>query len=169
MNVVDSSAWLEYLGEGPNASEFAQAIETPHELGVPTLTLFEVFKRTFELKGKPPRSMRSLPCCRGAWSISRPAWLSRPPGSSTKDSRWLIRSFLPRRAHKMRSFGLSMPTSADSRASSTEHRTLRTSLVSERGSRGAAHAALASRVSQQQPPERRQLSGGAEVQRCLRT
>ena len=52
MNVVDSSAWLEYLGDGPNASEFAQAIETPHELAVPTLTLFEVFKRTFELKGE---------------------------------------------------------------------------------------------------------------------
>ena len=52
MNVVDSSAWLEYLGDGPNASEFAQAIETPHELAGPTLTLFEVFKRTFELKGE---------------------------------------------------------------------------------------------------------------------
>jgi len=52
MNVVDSSAWREYLGDGPNASEFAQAIETPHELAVPTLTRFEVFKRTFELKGK---------------------------------------------------------------------------------------------------------------------
>lgn len=119
-------------------------------------------------RGKAPRSMRSLPCCRGAWSISQPAWLSRPPGSpSTKNSRWLIRSFLPRRARKMRSFGLRMPTSADSRASSTEHRTLRTRLVSERGSRGA-HEALASRVSQQQLPERRQLSGGVEGRRFRR-
>lgn len=49
MNVVDSSAWLEYLGDGVNASEFARAIETPEELIVPTLTLFEVFKRTAQL------------------------------------------------------------------------------------------------------------------------
>ena len=46
MNVVDSSAWLEYLGEGPNAEEFVLAIENTESLVVPTLTLFEVFKRT---------------------------------------------------------------------------------------------------------------------------
>lgn len=50
MNVVDSSAWLEYFGDGPNASEFAEAIEAPEELAVPTLTLFEVFKRVCQLK-----------------------------------------------------------------------------------------------------------------------
>ena len=49
MNVVDSSAWLEYFGDGPNAAEFARAIESPDELVVPTLTLFEVFKRTYQL------------------------------------------------------------------------------------------------------------------------
>lgn len=50
MNVVDSSAWLEYFGDGPNASEFAGAIEAPEELVVPTLTVFEVFKRVHQLK-----------------------------------------------------------------------------------------------------------------------
>ena len=49
MNVVDSSAWLEYFGDGPNAAVFAEAIESPGELTVPTLTLFEVFKRTRQL------------------------------------------------------------------------------------------------------------------------
>ena len=49
MNVVDSSAWLEYFGDGPNASEFAAAIEGPDELVVPALTLFEVFKRTSQI------------------------------------------------------------------------------------------------------------------------
>ena len=49
MNVVDSSAWLEYFGDGPNASEFASAIEDPESLVVPTLTLFEVFKRTSQI------------------------------------------------------------------------------------------------------------------------
>jgi predicted nucleic acid-binding protein len=46
MNVVDSSAWLEYFGDGANATEFAAAIEAVDMLLVPTLTLFEVFKRT---------------------------------------------------------------------------------------------------------------------------
>ncbi|GAV32260.1 MAG: type II toxin-antitoxin system VapC family toxin [Anaerosomatales bacterium] len=49
MNVVDSSAWLEYFGDGPNAAEFAPAIEDPESLVVPTLTLFEVFKRTSQI------------------------------------------------------------------------------------------------------------------------
>jgi len=49
VNVVDSSAWLEYFGDGPNASDFASAIEDPDSLVVPTLTLFEVFKRTCQI------------------------------------------------------------------------------------------------------------------------
>jgi toxin FitB len=50
VNVVDSSAWLEYFGDGPNAQEFAAAIESPEQLVVPALTLFEVFKRVHQLK-----------------------------------------------------------------------------------------------------------------------
>jgi predicted nucleic acid-binding protein len=52
VNVVDSSCWIEYLGDGPNASEFAPAIEAPDELIVPALTLYEVFKRVCQLKGE---------------------------------------------------------------------------------------------------------------------
>ena len=48
MNVVDSSAWLEYFANGPNASFFAGAIEQPDSLTVPSLTLFEVFKRVLQ-------------------------------------------------------------------------------------------------------------------------
>ena len=44
MNVVDSSAWLEYFAGGPNADFFAPAIEKTDDLIVPTLALFEVFK-----------------------------------------------------------------------------------------------------------------------------
>jgi len=50
VNVVDSSAWLEYFGDGPNAADFATAIEETEQLAVPTLTLFEVFRRTHQLK-----------------------------------------------------------------------------------------------------------------------
>jgi predicted nucleic acid-binding protein len=45
MNVVDSSAWLEYFADGPNAKHFAKAIEKPDSLLVPSITLLEVFKR----------------------------------------------------------------------------------------------------------------------------
>jgi predicted nucleic acid-binding protein len=45
MNVIDSSAWLEYFADGPNAKHFARPIEKPDELLVPSITLLEVFKR----------------------------------------------------------------------------------------------------------------------------
>lgn len=48
MNVIDSSAWLEYFADGPNAVEFAAAIEAPEKLLVPSITLLEVFKRVVQ-------------------------------------------------------------------------------------------------------------------------
>jgi len=48
VNVVDSSGWLEYLADGPNAGFFAPAIEHTADLVVPTLSLFEVFKRVLQ-------------------------------------------------------------------------------------------------------------------------
>ncbi|MBC7249826.1 MAG: type II toxin-antitoxin system VapC family toxin [Anaerolineae bacterium] len=52
MKVVDSSGWLEYFGEGPNAEFFASAIEGIEELVVPTLSLYEVFKRVLQQRGE---------------------------------------------------------------------------------------------------------------------
>jgi len=48
VNVVDSSAWLEYFANGTNASFFAGAIEAIDELIVPSLTIYEVFKRVLQ-------------------------------------------------------------------------------------------------------------------------
>ncbi|HNQ87166.1 MAG TPA: type II toxin-antitoxin system VapC family toxin [Verrucomicrobiota bacterium] len=48
MNVVDSSAWLEYFADSPAAVPFSPAIEDPHQLVVPVITLFEVFKRVLQ-------------------------------------------------------------------------------------------------------------------------
>lgn len=48
MNLVDSSAWLEYLADGPNANFFAPAIEKTRELLVPAIVLFEVFKKVLQ-------------------------------------------------------------------------------------------------------------------------
>ncbi|MBM3514130.1 MAG: type II toxin-antitoxin system VapC family toxin [Alphaproteobacteria bacterium] len=52
MNVVDSSAWLEYFADGPNAARFADAIEQTEHLLVPTLCLFEVYKRLYQQLGE---------------------------------------------------------------------------------------------------------------------
>ena len=52
MNVVDSSGWLEYFADGPNADFFAPAIEDAAELVVPTISLYEVFKRALLHKGE---------------------------------------------------------------------------------------------------------------------
>lgn len=45
MNVVDSSAWLEYFADGANARHFTKPIIDLSHLIVPSITLFEVFKR----------------------------------------------------------------------------------------------------------------------------
>ena len=52
MNVVDSSGWLEYFADGPNADFFAKAIEKAAELAVPTVSLYEVFKRVLQQRGE---------------------------------------------------------------------------------------------------------------------
>ncbi len=52
MNVVDSSGWLEYLADGPNADSFAPALQNPAELVVPSVSLYEVFKRVLQQKGE---------------------------------------------------------------------------------------------------------------------
>jgi predicted nucleic acid-binding protein len=45
MNVVDSSGWLEYFSKGTNSAFFAPIIQDIAALVVPTISLYEVFKR----------------------------------------------------------------------------------------------------------------------------
>lgn len=52
MNVVDSCGWLEYFADGPNADFFAPAIEDTARLIVPSLCLFEVFKRILQQRNE---------------------------------------------------------------------------------------------------------------------
>ncbi|RLD97011.1 MAG: VapC toxin family PIN domain ribonuclease [Aquificota bacterium] len=52
MNVVDSCGWLEYFANGPNAEFFAPAVEDTENLVVPTLSLYEVFKRVLQQRGE---------------------------------------------------------------------------------------------------------------------
>ncbi len=52
MNVVDSSGWLEYFAAGPNADFFAPTLEAVDDLVVPTVSIYEVFKRVLQQRGE---------------------------------------------------------------------------------------------------------------------
>ena len=52
MNLVDSSAWLEYFAAGPQAGQFAAAIEDVASLLVPTIVLLEVTRRVLQQRGE---------------------------------------------------------------------------------------------------------------------
>ena len=52
MNVVDSSGWLAYFADDAHSDYFAEAIEAVEELIVPTLSIYEVFKRVLQQRGE---------------------------------------------------------------------------------------------------------------------
>jgi len=52
MNIVDSSGWLAYFASGPNADFFSEPIEETAELLVPTISLYEVFKRILQQRSE---------------------------------------------------------------------------------------------------------------------
>jgi toxin FitB len=51
-NIVDSSGWLEYLADTDQAAFFAGAIEDLGKLIVPTVSLFEVFRKVLRERGE---------------------------------------------------------------------------------------------------------------------
>lgn len=51
-NVVDSSGWLEWFADGPGAASFAEPLADPEALIVPSLSIFEVFKRVLRQRGE---------------------------------------------------------------------------------------------------------------------
>lgn len=61
MNVVDSSAWLEFFADGPNAGFFAPPILDTKSLLVPSICLAEVFRRV--------RAQRDEPSALGAVAV----------------------------------------------------------------------------------------------------
>lgn len=52
MNVVDSSGWLEYFAKGSNGALFAPAIQDTANLLVPTVCIYEVYKRILIQRGE---------------------------------------------------------------------------------------------------------------------
>ena len=45
MNIIDSSLWLEYFADSNEGENVSEIIENTNELIVPTITIYEVFKK----------------------------------------------------------------------------------------------------------------------------
>lgn len=48
MHIVDTSGWLEYFADSPQARHFAAAIQDTEHLLVPTIVVYEVFKKIIQ-------------------------------------------------------------------------------------------------------------------------
>jgi toxin FitB len=48
MNIVDSSGWIEYIADAANADFFEPVIVDSENLFVPTICLYQVFKRALQ-------------------------------------------------------------------------------------------------------------------------
>jgi len=51
-NVIDSSGWVEYFTQGPNTRHFIPLIQDLENLLVPTICIYEVFKRLIQDLGE---------------------------------------------------------------------------------------------------------------------
>ena len=51
--LVDSSGWVEFLGDGPRANKFAPYFEHEERLLVPVIVLYEVYKELLSAQGSP--------------------------------------------------------------------------------------------------------------------
>lgn len=54
MNVVDTSGWLEFVADGPNARYFMEPLKQGHQLVVPSVVVLEVFRKINREQGMAP-------------------------------------------------------------------------------------------------------------------
>lgn len=52
MILIDTSGWLEYFANGPNADFFATAIKNDTDIIVPTIVLYELWKKILREEGE---------------------------------------------------------------------------------------------------------------------
>jgi toxin FitB len=52
LNIVDSSGWLEFFANGPDADNFAKPLADKDLLLVPTIIIYEVFKVVLRERGE---------------------------------------------------------------------------------------------------------------------
>lgn len=51
-NLVDSSGWIEFFTDGPNATVFADPLSDERRLVVPTVSIYEVFRVVLRQRGE---------------------------------------------------------------------------------------------------------------------
>ncbi len=52
LHLVDSSGWIEYFTDGPNAARFEEPVSDPDRLVIPTICLYEVFRVVLRERGE---------------------------------------------------------------------------------------------------------------------
>ncbi len=52
LNLVDSSGWIEFFVDGPNAGRFANPLSDASRLVVPTISVYEVFRVVLRQRGE---------------------------------------------------------------------------------------------------------------------
>ena len=112
MNVVDSSGWLEYFADGPNADFFAPAIEATSELVVPAISVYEVFKRILQQRSEGEALQAVAVMLRGRvvdLDVQLALTAARPPFFT--ESRWLTASSWRRPEFTTQHSGRKMSTS----------------------------------------------------------
>lgn len=50
--VVDSSGWVEFMGDGAKANSFASYLESPENLLLPSIIVYEVYKKLVREQGQ---------------------------------------------------------------------------------------------------------------------
>lgn len=50
--VVDSTGWVEFLGDGPKAEDFKKYLEHPESVLLPTIVVYEVYKKILRERGQ---------------------------------------------------------------------------------------------------------------------
>ena len=60
--LVDSSGWIEFLGDGPLANRFAPYFEREERLIVPAIVLYEVYKKLLSVQGSTASRQVSFRC-----------------------------------------------------------------------------------------------------------
>jgi len=66
MNIVDSSGWLAYFADEPNAKHFQVPLSDPASLVVPTVTIYEVFKVVLREAGENEALQAAMAMQKGA-------------------------------------------------------------------------------------------------------
>jgi len=118
MNVVDSCGWLEYFADGPNADFFAPAIEDISGVIVPTICIYEVFRRILQQRSEG-EALQAIAVLTQGQEVELDTTLGLSAAKMSADEyirrswacRWRTASYWPRRERTTQPCGRRMLTS----------------------------------------------------------